>query len=106
MLAVRSDEPTTRPGLLPRDGQSTPRSAANPPAAVENDLLTWDSSTSGLDDMSQTAQARFKRIKGHRQLPVLFEALKRRAAAESEQRLRSGFARSRFLLLVQGANAS
>jgi len=81
MLAVRSDEPTTRPGLLPRDGQSTPRSAANPPAAVENDLLTWDSSTSGLDDMSQTAQARFKRIKGHRQLPVLFEALKRRAAA-------------------------
>jgi putative transposase len=27
------------------------------------------------------AQARFKRIKGHRQLPVLFEALKRRAAA-------------------------
>ena len=29
----------------------------------------------------RAAQARFKRIKGHRQLPVLVDALKRRAAA-------------------------
>jgi len=38
-----------------------------------------------LSALQPHLQARFKRIKGHRQLPVLFEALKRRAAATFDQ---------------------